>query len=126
MKIETRIARTITTAILLCLFAVGGANAQSDNEDERSQQKTKQAQAVSKAVYDKLTQAQEASEAKNFTEALRILESLRSSDKLSEYELQNVLNYFGFIYYSMDRIPDAMRAYEEMIRIPSNGPRWAV
>lgn len=123
MKIEMRLARTITTAILLCLFAVGGANAQSSNEEERSQQKTKQAQAVSKAVYDKLTQAQEASEAKNFAEALRILESLRSSDKLSEYELQNVLNYFGFIYYSMDRIPEAMRAYEEMIRIPSIEPQ---
>lgn len=118
-----RFARTVTTAIMLCLFAVSASFAQSQSEDERSQQKTKQAQAVSKAVYDKLTQAQELSEAKKYDEALRILDNLRSSDKLSEYELQNVLNYFGFIYYSMDRIPEAMRAYEEMIRIPSIEPQ---
>ena len=118
-----RFARTVTTAIMLCLFAVGASYAQSQTEEERSQQKTKQAQAVSKAVYDKLTQAQELADAKKFNEALRILDDLRGSDKLSEYELQNVLNYFGFIYYSMDRIPEAMRAYEDMIRIPSIEPQ---
>jgi tetratricopeptide (TPR) repeat protein len=123
MRIEMRFARTVTTAIMLCLFAVGASYAQSQSEEERSQQKTKQAQAVSKAVYDKLTAAQEASEAKKFDDALRILQDLRNSDKLSEYELQNVLNYFGFIYYSMDRIPEAMQAYEDMIRIPSIEPQ---
>lgn len=118
-----RFARTVTTAIMLCLLTAGASYAQSQSEEERSQQKTKQAQAVSKAVYDKLTQAQELADAKNFDGALRILQDLRNSDKLSEYELQNVLNYFGFIYYSMDRIPEAMRAYEDMIRIPSIEPQ---
>jgi tetratricopeptide (TPR) repeat protein len=34
-------------------------------------------------------------------------------------ELQNVLNYIGFVYYNLEQIPQAMATYEEMLRIPS-------
>ncbi len=120
MNSELSFSKIISLACLLGVFAFSSAFAQEQTEQEkRDQQKTKQAQAVSKAVYEKLTKAQEASEAKDFKTALEILGDLRNSDKLSEYERQNVLNYFGFIYYSMDKIPEAIAAYEEMIRIPS-------
>ena len=119
MNSELRLSKIISVAFVLGIFAFGSAFAQESEQDKRDQQKTKQAQAVSKSVYEKLTKAQEAAEEKDYSQALRILQALRDSEKLSEYERQNVLNYFGFIYYSMDRIPEAIRAYEEMIRIPS-------
>lgn len=108
--------------ILLCgVFAAGPSSAQDDEETERERrdaQKTKQAQAVSKEVYDRIQRAQELIDANDSDGALNILNSLKSKD-LTEYELQNVLNYIGFVYYNMERIPQAIATYEEMLKIPS-------
>ena len=102
------------------IFATGAAySAQSDEKAQRDKQKTKQAQAVSKEVYDRIQKAQEAIDADDSKSALKILNALKGKKGLTEYELQNVLNYTGFVYYNMDAIAEAMATYEEMLRIPS-------
>jgi outer membrane protein assembly factor BamD (BamD/ComL family) len=103
--------------LLVGLLAAGSAYAQQENE--RDQQKTKQAQAVSKEVYDKIQQAQEKVDAEDYNGALKILNALNRSDKLTEYEKSNVLNYIGFVHYNMGNTKAAMAVYEEMLRIPS-------
>ena len=104
-------------------FAQSSAQTEADRAREernkRDGQKTKKSQAVSKSVYEKITRAQEIMEAGDNEGALKILTALRSSSKLSEYEQQNVLNYLGFVYYNMEDFPRAMRAYEDMLKIPS-------
>ncbi len=107
--------------LLVCgIFAAGSAfAAQDDERAARDKQKTKQAQAVSKEVYDRIQKAQEAVDADNEQGALKILNGLKSKKGLTEYELQNVLNYIGFVYYNLEQIPQAMATYEEMLRIPS-------
>ena len=114
--------RTFTTLTLVLLASLGiatGASAQDDEREERDNQQTKQAQAVSKEVYDRIQKAQEEVDAKNYDGALRILNALRNKDTLTDYEKQNVLNYVGFVYYNQDNIPKAMETYEEMLRIPT-------
>lgn len=109
--------------LLLCGIVVAGpALSAQDEESEREKrdaQKTKQAQAVSKEVYDRIQKAQEAIDADNPREALSILNALESKKGLTEYELQNVLNYKGFVYYNMEQIPQAIATYEKMLTIPS-------
>ena len=104
-------------------FAQSSAQSEADRAREernkRDGQKTKKSQAVSKSVYEKITRAQEIMEAGDNEGALKILTALRSSSKLSEYEQQNVLNYLGFVYYNMEDFPRAMKAYEDMLKIPS-------
>ena len=90
-----------------------------EERNKRDGQRTKKSQAVSKSVYEKITKAQEIMEAGDNDGALKILNALRASSKLSEYEQQNVLNYLGFVYYNMEDYPRAMRAYEDMLKIPS-------
>jgi tetratricopeptide (TPR) repeat protein len=119
MKSEFGNSFRLGLVLLAGLLAAGVAYAQDDERAARDQQKTKQAQAVSKEVYDKITQAQDAVDADKLDSALRILQSLNRSDKLTEYERQNVLNYLGFVYYNMDDATAAIRTYEEMLRIPS-------
>ena len=122
MNKASRNALTLSVAVLSVLLAAGNVQAQSEEEDERARrdaQQTKQAQAVSKEVYDRITKAQEAVDAKDYAGALRILNSLYDPDKLTEYEQANVLNYIGFVYYNMDDINNAMRTYEKMVAIPS-------
>jgi len=113
---------------LVLLLAIGGiavtpAAAQDDDESaaerQSRSQKTKQAQAVSKEVYDRIQKAQELVDAKDYRGALKSLNTLYNPDKLTEYEQANVLNYIGFVYYNMEDIPNAIRTYDKMIAIPS-------
>jgi len=105
--------------LLTGVIAAGGTYAQENERDKRDRQKTKQAQAVSKEVYDKIQQAQEKVDAEDYKGALRVLDHLNSDDKLTEYEKSNVLNYIGFVHYNMGNTIAAMKVYEEMLRIPS-------
>jgi tetratricopeptide (TPR) repeat protein len=110
----------------LCLFLVVGAfsaGAAVAQEEEEDNTKTKQAQAVSKEFYDRIQKAQEEIDADNQQEALDILERLKTRKGITEYELQQVLNYIGFVKYNLDDIAGAMAAYEEMIAIPSIEPQ---
>jgi tetratricopeptide (TPR) repeat protein len=116
-----RITAAICLALLGGLLAVTPVSAQDDDAAERKSksQKTKQAQAVSKEVYDRIQKAQEMVDAKDYQGALKSLNSLYNPDKLTEYEQSNVLNYIGFVYYNMDDIANAIRTYDRMVAIPS-------
>ncbi|HEX7718842.1 MAG TPA: hypothetical protein VF389_03475, partial [Woeseiaceae bacterium] len=118
MTNQLRNSSRLALLLLSGCLALGTVHAQQTEEERRDQQQTKEAQAVSKEVYDKIQQAQEAVEAKNYQGALRTLTALRQG-KLTEYELSNVLNYIGFVYYNMDDTARAMSTYEEMLRIPT-------
>ena len=124
--------KTIFALLVALILASGSSvNAQAlmkaqenayDNETERQRrdkQKTRTAQAVSKKTYDRIIKAQEAVDLEDYPEALRILNNLYSVSKLTDYEQQNVLNYLGFVYYSMDDMANAMNAYERMLTIPT-------
>ena len=124
--------KTIFVLLVALILASGSSvNAQAlmkaqesayDNETERQRrdkQKTRTAQAVSKKVYERIIKAQEAVDLEDYPEALRILNNLYSLSKLTDYEQQNVLNYLGFVYYSMDDMTNAMNAYERMLTIPT-------
>ena len=126
MHSEFRMSRIVGTAFLAGMLAMSPVLAQQSAEDERAErdaQKTKQAQAVSKEVYDKITKAQEQVDAKNYSSALKMLNSLYDPEKLTEYEQANVLNYIGFVYYNMDDTTNAIRTYERMVAIPSLEPQ---
>jgi tetratricopeptide (TPR) repeat protein len=104
--------------MLAAAFVLAGGPAHAQDEEGQPEQKTKEAQAVSKEVYDQITKAQEEVDAKNYQGALRTLNALKQR-KLTEYELTNVLNYIGFVYYNMEDTPRAIATYEELLRIPS-------
>ena len=124
MSNSNRFLMRIWLLVACGIFATGSVLAQDDAErEERDNTKTKQAQAVSKEVYDRIQKAQEEIDADNPQAALRILEGLKGRKGITEYELQNVLNYVGFVYYNLDNIDAAMAAYQEMIEIPSIEPQ---
>jgi len=129
MHSKIRMSHAIIAALLAGVFALSSAVAQEDDEDrakrEAEARQTKQAQAVSKDVYDRIQKAQEMVDAKDYSGALRALNSLYDPDKLTEYEQANVLNYIGFVYYNMDDTQNAIRTYERMVAIPSLEPQLA-
>ena len=128
MKFNKRLSLKVCLVVVLAMLMSGTALAQKAKKEERAardQQKTKQAQAVSKEVYAQIEKAQELVDEEDYTGALRVLSRLYNPDKLTEYEQVNVLNYQGYVYYNMDDIANAMRAYEKQLLIPSLEPQTA-
>lgn len=123
-RISLGLCCVLCCALLITSDAFG-QRARAESEEESSQQQTRQAQAVSKEVYDRILRAQELVDEKDYQGALRILESLYNPDKLTEYEQANVLNYQGFVYYNMDDTLSAIRTYDRMLQIPSLEPQMA-
>jgi tetratricopeptide (TPR) repeat protein len=137
MKNKIGVSVKLCLFLLLGILAVGSAYGQSSEKQSaqekrqierekrqaeraaRDNKKTKQAQAVSKAVYDKIIAAQEKVEAEDYNGALRDLQILNNNAKLTEYEKSNVLNYIGFVYYNIGNITGAIATYVEMLRIAS-------
>ena len=118
----------ICATLLVSLLVTSVANAQRARDaQEEDQQQTRQAQAVSKDVYDEITEAQELVEAEppDYNGALRILNRLYDPDDLTEYEQANVLNYIGFVHYNMENVGEAIRTYQQMLNIPSLEPQMA-
>jgi len=114
---------TLKLGVILLCSVLATVTVAADEDDEAARksqsQRTKKAQAVSKAVYDRITKAQELVDAEDYKSALKNLNSLYNPDKLTEYEQANVLNYLGYVYYNMDDIKNAIRTYVRMLAIPS-------
>jgi len=127
MKSNRGIALKLCLAVIVGVLAFGNASAQSGKraDAETDNTKTKQAQAVSKEVYERIQKAQEMVDEKQYQPALKLLNNLYNPDKLTEYEQANVLNYIGFVYYNIDDIDNAIRTYERMVAIPSLEPQMA-
>ncbi len=120
MIMQRGISMKLCLVLLAGVLAFGNASAQQRaTEEDRAKTKTKQAQAVSKDVYEKIQKAQEMVDEKNYSSALKLLNNLYNPDKLTEYEQANVLNYLGFTYYNMDDIANAVRTYQKMVAIPT-------
>jgi hypothetical protein len=97
---------------------VGVAFAQ-EKAEKKKERKTKRTQAMNNKVYEKLTEAQEAVEAKNLNGALQILDKLKSGKKpLNDAEMANVLNMYAFIYYSREDYKNALKSYAQIIKLP--------
>ncbi len=119
MNIKNRFISGIILSLACGIFAAGPTYAAQDKDEERSKQKTKQAQAVSKEVYDRIQKAQEMIDEEDDQGALKVLNALMGKKNITEYEQQNVLNYIGFVNYNMENISAAINAYERMLKIPS-------
>ena len=125
MNTDRGILLKLCVLLLAGVLASGGAAAQSQRASKDDDTKTKQAQAVSKEVYERIQKAQEMVDEENYTSALKTLNSLYNPDKLTEYEQANVLNYLGFVYYNMENMPQAIATYKKLLAIPSLEPQMA-
>jgi len=124
MKTDRGISLKIGILLLAGMLACGTAAAQGSGKAAKDDKtKTKQAQAVSKEVFERITKAQEAVEAEDYPSALKTLNSLYNPDKLTEYEQANVLNYLGFVYYNMEDMRNAIATYNKLITIPNLEPQ---
>lgn len=121
MNLVSAASRSISLIVIAGLISQP-AWAQRANQNEQDEQQTREAGAVRQGVYDKLQKAQQLNELEQHEEALRIVDALLNPDKLSDYELSQVLQFRGFILYSMGNVREALRAFETILDIPGLEP----
>ena len=122
MSLSTAVSRISCLAFLAALLYAGATQAQQANRNDENEQRTREAHAVSRDVFEKLEKVQELNELEEFDAALRILRNLNNPDKLSEYELAQVLQFEGFVLYSSGDTTRAIASFEAMLEIPSLEP----
>lgn len=104
------ICAAVLVAMSLC---PSPAHAQEDAD-----RKTKQTAAMGQKVYQKLTEAQELIENKQYQQGLSILEEIERFPKLTTYERAQLYNYFAYTYFTMERYRDSIDAYKKVLREP--------
>jgi len=77
---------------------------------------TRKVPAMSEPTYKKLTEAQEALDAKNYQQALAVLNAMLSDGrKMNRNEIGQVNNILGFVHFTLEDYPAAIRAYKEVL-----------
>jgi uncharacterized protein HemY len=95
------------------------SSAVAAEEKKKDQRETRRTPALRNKVYEKLAEAQEAAEAKDYNTAAKVLDSMIASGgkkALNSYELANVYNLYAFIYYSREDYAKALQAYENVVK----------
>ncbi|MEJ2443395.1 MAG: tetratricopeptide repeat protein [Exilibacterium sp.] len=93
-----------------------------EKKEEKPKYKTRKTPALRESVYKKLavvqelTNPEEKDKKPNFPEALKELKDIQEdSKKFNQYELAQLYNYFGFVYYSLENYKQAIKYYKLVI-----------
>ena len=96
-------------APLLHELGVPGLAVQAAEEEEEQQYETRRVPTISESVYKKLSEAQEAIDAKDMATAKNVLTEMTARpDRLNGNELGQVYNMLGFLYFSEENYTGAI------------------
>ena len=87
-------------------------------EETDTEHKTKKVHAMNQKVYEKLTQAQELIEQKDYKQGLSILDEVKARDNLTAYEIAHLWNYYAYTYYLQEKYKESITAYEKVLKQP--------
>ncbi len=109
--------------VIACAIAPFPLAAQQSADEDAPEQQTRQAQAVSRAVYETFEKAQLLADEEKYSEARTLLTNLIAKNKLSDYELVNAYQYLGFIVHSQDDTPTAIEIFEKILTVDAVEPQ---
>jgi len=110
-SLRKSILGSFVTLILIAAATPGMAQ-------EGAEQETRKTPAMREKVYSKLAEAQACAEAKDPQCARRLLDQVRAMTDLNSYEMAQMWNFYAFIYFELDNMPEAIRAYENVLKQP--------
>ena len=117
-KVNILIRAIVPVFSLMLVLSIPAATQAADKDGKKQERKTKKAQSMSEKVYNKLTEAQELIEEKNYKDGLAKLRELEQEKKLSPYEKAQLYNYFAYTYFTLEKYQDAIRSYQKVLIQP--------
>jgi len=85
-------------------------------QTEKEDVKTRKTPAMREKVYKRLSEAQELVEAGDVSGAINVLDDVKGMRDLNSYEVAQMWNFYGFIYYSAERYKESIKAYETVLQ----------
>lgn len=107
----------------MCLavgFACGTAYAQDKDGGEIQ---TKKVTGISAKIYEKFAKAQELVEEGDFKGGLKILDDVKNKKKLTATEAIQLYQFYGIVYFTMERYEDSIKSFETMLLQEGIEPR---
>jgi len=97
-------------------LGLSSGSAQAAENDPEPPKDTRRVPSMSEATFKKLSEAQEAVDAKDYNGALRILnDMLANTKRLNGNEVGQVNNMLGFVYFSMEDYSRAIDSYRKVL-----------
>ena len=123
-RILTVVAALVLYAAQPFTYELGVSSAAVVAEEGEPIPETRRVPAMSEPTFKKLTEAQEALDAKNYPQALAVLNSMLESGarRMNGNEIGQVNNILGFVHFTMENYPAAIRAYEQVLAQGENVP----
>jgi len=110
-------------------FQSGLVFAQEKGKKPAPKYKTRKTPALRESVYKKfavvqeLTSPEDKKKQPDFPKALEELKSIqKNNSKFNQYELAQLYNYFGFVYYSLEKYNEAVKYYQLVVAQSPNIP----
>ena len=93
-----------------------GASLQAEDAPAKKKQKTRRVPSMSETVYKKLGAGQEAIDLKDYVTALEVInDALARQKRYNQYEVANLHNMRGYIYYLQDNYAGAINEYKRVV-----------
>lgn len=108
---------TTTGLAALALMAAASTGYTQQSNNDEPQQQTRQAQAVSRAVYEVIEESRTLLDEERFNEAIDVLSSEVAKTGLSGYELANLYQVLGYAHHSAGETRAAIGVYEKILDI---------
>lgn len=103
-------------------FQSGVVYAQEEKAAEKPKYKTRKTPALREKVFKQLAKVQELTSPEeegakpNFPEALKVLKDIESgASKWNQYEMAQLYNYYGFVYYTLENFKEAIKYYKLVV-----------
>lgn len=122
---QTRIylwRQIVSVALLMTLIIAigvlpGVVNDAIAVQADSGEQKTRRTPALRVKVYDQLARAQALADEGKTAEAIDALHNVKDkAASMNAYELAMMYNFYGFIYYNVERFDDAITAFETVVQ----------
>ncbi|WKD50140.1 tetratricopeptide repeat protein [Microbulbifer spongiae] len=121
VRVSVAFPLVLAPAVSVTILEAAGASApfsqaQAQEQKKPSKKKTRKVPAMRQAAYKKLEKAQEAYDAEDWAGALAALKDMDASKKrYNGYEIAQMYNLFGVVYYSMERYKEAIPYFKKVL-----------
>ncbi|MFD1217334.1 tetratricopeptide repeat protein [Microbulbifer celer] len=116
LRTSVALPLVLAPAVSVSVLEAVGVSASFAQANAQSEEKTRKAPSMRESAFKHLGKAQEAADAGNWQEALAALREMEAGkDKLNAYETAQMYYFYGFVNYSMERYPQAINYYKQVL-----------
>ncbi|MBB5211153.1 tetratricopeptide repeat protein [Microbulbifer hydrolyticus] len=116
LRTSVALPLVLAPAVSVTVLEAVGVSA-SFAQSQAAEQKTRKTPSMRESAFKYLGKAQEAADAGKWQEALAALREMEAGkSKLNGYETAQMYYFYGFVYYSMEKYPQAINYYKQVLQ----------